>query len=35
MNDILINIDAIKTKIDAYRPIDTHLLKQWLRDYFI
>lgn len=33
MNDIIGKIDLLKSKIDAYRPIDTHLLKQ-LREYF-
>ena len=33
MKDILKKIDSIKTKIDAHRPIDAHMLKQ-LREYF-
>jgi len=33
MKDTLKKIDLIKSKIDAFRPIDAHLLKQ-LREYF-
>ncbi len=33
MKDTLRKIDLLKTKIDDYRPIDAHLLKQ-LREYF-
>lgn len=33
MKDTLRKIDLLKTKIEAYRPIDQHLLKQ-LREYF-
>lgn len=33
MKDTLRKIDLLKTKIDAHRPIDAHILKQ-LREYF-
>ena len=33
MKDTLKKIDLIKSKIDTFRPIDDHLLKQ-LREYF-
>lgn len=33
MKDILKKIDSIKTKIDAHRPLDLHMVKQ-LREYF-
>lgn len=33
MKDILKKIDSIKTKIDAHRPLDSHMVKQ-LREYF-
>jgi len=33
MKDILKKIDSIKAKIDAYRPMDSHMVKQ-LREYF-
>ncbi|HQP25991.1 MAG TPA: hypothetical protein PLP16_12540, partial [Smithellaceae bacterium] len=33
MKETLKKIDLIKSKIDAFRPIDAHLLKQ-LREYF-
>src|SRR5208337_2132801 len=33
MKDILKKIDSIKAKIDAHRPMDSHMVKQ-LREYF-
>lgn len=33
MKDILKKIDSIKTKIDAHRPLDSHMVKQ-LKEYF-
>ena len=33
MKDILKKIDLLKTKIDAHRPMDSHMVKQ-LREYF-
>lgn len=33
MKDILKKIDSIKTKIDAYRPMDSHMVKQ-LREFY-
>lgn len=33
MKDILKKIDSIKAIIDAYRPLDSHMVKQ-LREYF-
>ena len=33
MKDVLKKIDSIKTKIDAYRPMDSHTVKQ-LREFY-